>query len=315
MKVAVIGAGNWGKNLVRNFHGLGALVAVAEVSPDLLKALAVQYPGVSLYQDYRLLLQSEVPAVAITTPVRSHYQMAKEALLAGKDVFVEKPMTLSVREAEELVALAQDHQRILMVGHLLLYQPAVQWIKAYLDSGALGRVHSLHQERLNLGRVRTVENVLWSLGVHDIAVLLYLVGLAPSHVKTTGQRVLQPGVEDDVYLHLEFPRGIQAHLHTSWLWPEKRRRLVVIGSKGMLTYDEVDQTVTLHHKGIGPDLVHRDEGSEVVYQGNGEPLQLELQHFLRAIHDRRSPLSDGASGVQVIRVLEEATQFLSGVSA
>lgn len=314
-QVGVIGAGNWGKNLVHNFQVLGALAAVAEPNSTLQVALSDRYPDLLVYADYRSLLQSEIPAVAIATPVHTHYQIVKDALLAGKDVFVEKPMTLVTREAEELAVLAEERGRILMVGHLLLFQPAVQWIKAYLDSGALGRVHSLHQERLNLGRARAVENVLWSLGVHDVAVLLYLVGQEPSHIRATGQRVLQSEIEDDVYLHLDFPGCMQAHLHTSWFWPEKRRRLVVVGSRGMLVYDESDQSVTLHRKGIGPDLMNRDEGSEKVYQGSGEPLRLELEHFLEVLQTRKPSITNGASGADVIRVLEEASRRLEGAKA
>jgi predicted dehydrogenase len=251
-----------------------------------------------------------VPAVAIATPVPTHYPIAREALLAGKDVFVEKPITLSLAEAEDLAKLAKQLDRVLMVGHLLLYQPAIQWIKQYLAAGELGQVHSLHQQRLNLGRARAVENVLWSFGVHDVAVLLHLVGAAPTRIYATGQRVLQAKVEDDVYLHLGFPGGVQAHLHTSWLWPERRRGLTVVGSKGMLVYDEIAQTVTLHKKGITPELANRDEGAEVVFSGSGEPLKLELEHFLARVADRAAPLSDATSGVEVVRVLEEASRQL-----
>lgn len=312
MTVAVIGAGQWGQNLVRTLHALGALAAVADTSPGLRAALALRYPNLALYADYRSLLDSQIQAVAIATPAQTHYEIARAAIEAGKDVFVEKPMTLSATDAEALAALAAAHERILMVGHLLLYQPAVQWIKSHLESGLLGTVRSLHQERLNLGRARAFENVLWSFGVHDVAVLLYLVGTGPTRLDVTGQRVLQNGIEDDVYLHLTFASGIQAHLHVSWLWPEKRRRLAVVGSKGMLIYDEADQTVTLHQKSIGQDLTISDKGSEVVYRGSGEPLRLELEHFLDCMHRRMPPRSDGTTGVAVIRVLEEASRRLEG---
>jgi predicted dehydrogenase len=310
MSVAVIGAGNWGKNLVSNLQSLRSLSAVAEASPVLREALARRYPGVPLYEDYRPVLASSIPAIAIATPAPTHHAIARDALLAGKDVFVEKPLVLSTRHAQELVELAASRRRVLMVGHLLLYQPAIRWLKEYLQTGALGKLHSLHQKRLNLGRARSVENALWSLGVHDIAVLLYLVGREPASLRIVGQHALQPGVEDDVYLHLDFPGGVQAHLHTSWLWPEKSRSLTVIGSRGMLIFDETQQTVTLHRKRIRPDLNHHDEGTEVVFQGHGEPLRLELEHFLSCLSARRQPLSDGASGLAVIRVLEQASAQL-----
>ncbi|MCL6614293.1 MAG: Gfo/Idh/MocA family oxidoreductase [Firmicutes bacterium] len=312
MKIGVIGAGNWGINIVRTLARLGALGAVAETRAEVRMRLAEEFPELPLYSDYEgLLAEPKIPAVAIATPAPTHHRVARAALLAGKDVFVEKPMTMTAAEAEELVGLAEEGGRILMVGHLLLYQPAVQFIKDYLDSGSLGRVFGLHQERLGLGRARAVENVLWCLGVHDVAVLLYLLGAAPLRLSITGQRNLQPGIEDDIYLHLEFAGGIQAHLHCSWLWPEKRRRLTIVGEKGMLVYDELEQSVTLHRKGIGPDLRNIDGGSELLFEADREPLLHEMRHFLSCLEDRRPPISDGLSGVAVMRVLEEAGKKLT----
>lgn len=306
MKVGVIGAGNWGRNLVKTFYRLGELAAVAEINPDIRHKLSAEYPGVSFHDGYRDLLEKDIPAVAIVTPAHTHYRIAREALLAGKDVFVEKPLALSKAEAEELVEVAKKQNRILMAGHLLLYQPAIRWIKNYIDSGAIGKVAFLTQERLKLGRVRAVENVLWSFGVHDIAVLLYLVGEKPQEVRAAGQRFLQENIEDDVHLHLRFAGGVQAHLHVSWLWPETRRRLTIVGSEAMLTYDELEQEVVLHKKRVAPDLQHHDGGSEVVFRGSEEPLLLECRHFLECLERRISPLSDGRSAVEVIEVLEAA---------
>lgn len=310
IKVAVLGAGGWGANLIRTFHNLGALGAVVEIDPDKRSAVASQYPGLTILASPEQLWRGQWPAVVIATPAPTHYELARQALLAGKDVFVEKPMTLISGEAEDLVKLAREYKRILMVGHLLMYQPAIQWIKNRIGEGLIGRVASLHQERLNLGRVRSVENALWSLGVHDVAVLLFLVGEAPHSVRAFGQRVLQPAVEDDVYVTLEFRNDVVAHLHCSWLWPEKRRRLTIIGTRGMLVYDELEQTVTLHRKHISPDLVIRDDGAELVFVGEGEPLTVECQHFLDAVRTRSSPFSDGESGLQVVRVLEDAQRLL-----
>ncbi len=312
MKVGLIGAGGWGKNLARTLYELGALGGIAELRPEVRAELNALYPGVPLFPDHSKILASALPAVAIATPAATHFALAKEALLAGKHVFVEKPLALKAAQAEELVALARETGRALMVGHLLLYQPAIRWIKEFLEAGGLGELWSLHQERLNLGRARTVENALWSLGVHDVAVLLYLVGQAPEKVVAQGQAVLQIGVEDEVYLHMRFPGGTQAHIHASWLWPEKRRRLVIVGSKGMLVYDEIEQAVVFHHKGINPDLTNRDEGAELAFRGHGEPLALELAHFLECLAEGKRPLSDGESALPVIRVLEEATRQLEG---
>jgi predicted dehydrogenase len=311
MKVAVIGVGHWGKNIARTLKELEALGGLAESSLEIRGRLAGDYPGVPLYDDYRPLLATEIPAVAIATPGPLHYEIARAALLAGKDVFVEKPMTLSVAEAEELVNLAEEKGRILMVGHLLLYQPAVAWIKEYLDAGNLGEVHLIHQERLALGRACAVENVLWSLGVHDVASLLYLTGRTPMGISITGARVLQAGVEDEIHLELYFPGGLRAHLHSSWLWPETQRRMVIAGSRGFLVYNELEQTVTLHKKGINPDLTNRDEGSELLFTGEGRPLTRELAHFLECLATRKTPITDGQNGLAVIKVLEEAGRLLA----
>lgn len=310
-KVAVVGAGAWGRNLVRNFRELGALAAVAEADPKLREGLARENPGLPLHEDWRPLLAAPVPALAIATPAPTHHEIARAALLAGKDVFVEKPMALTAEHAEDLAALARARGRVLMVGHLLLYQPAIQWIRERLAEGLVGAARSLHQERLNLGKARAVENALWSLGVHDAAVLLHLVGAAPTEIAASGQCALRPGVEDDVYLHLGFPGGVRAHLHCSWLWPERRRRLAVVGDGGMLVYDEVDGTVTLHRKRIDAALANVDEGSEVVFRSSGEPLRAELEHFLARLEDRKPPLSDGESGARVVRVLAEADRLLA----
>jgi predicted dehydrogenase len=310
-KVAVIGAGNWGRNLVKTFHELGVLKAVAEMSDSLRDQIAEAYPDVDVIGDYRNLLKDDnLSGVAIATPVATHYTIAKEALLAGKDVFVEKPMTMSVADAIELNDIAKNNQRILMVGHLLLYQDAIQWIKDFVDQGGIGQVFSLYQTRAKLGRVRSFENVLWSFGVHDIAVLLHLVGRNPESIHIHGQRMIQNHIEDDVYLHMSFSDNVQAHLHTSWMWPEQERRLVVVGAKGMLVYNELEQTVTLHRKGINTDLSNRDEGSVVVFQGNTQPLKKECMHFIQCIEKRVQPLSNGENGIAVIRVLEEAMKQL-----
>ena len=198
-----------------------------------------------------------------------------------------------------------------MVGHLLLYQPAVAWLKEYLAAGNLGEIHLIHQERLALGRACAVENVLWSLGVHDVASLLYLTGRAPTGIAITGAQVLQAGIEDEIHLELYFPGGLRAHLHASWLWPETQRRMVITGSRGFLVYNEREQTVTLHRKGINPDLTNRDEGTEILFTGDAKPLTRELEHFLDCLATRKTPLSDGRNGLAVIKVLAEAGRLLA----
>ncbi|TCL70897.1 putative dehydrogenase [Hydrogenispora ethanolica] len=314
-KVAVIGAGNWGTNLIKTLYPLGVLAAVADQSEAGRTNLKKVYPDLNVCSELGKLLDSDIQAVLIATPAPTHYRIAREALWAGKDVFIEKPMTLRMAEADELAAFAEKENQILMIGHLLLYQPAVQWLKAYLDSGLLGELSSLHQERLSLGRARETESVLWDLGVHDLAVMLYLTGTHPVVGRVSGQQRLRSGIEDDIYLHLMFDGNIQAHLHASWIWPVRRRQLTLTGAKGMLVYDEMAQTVTLHRNGIHKkDLSAWDEGTERVFQGEGAPLIREMEHFLQCVRDRKQPLSDGRSGAAVIKVLEEVSQKLRGES-
>lgn len=305
-KVAVIGAGYWGKNLMRTFHNLGCLAAVAEMNPTLAKDLRKQYPHIPIYHQCEDILDSSIPAVVIATPAETHYKLAEKALLAGKDVFVEKPMTLSVAEADRLQHLAERHKRILMVGHMLVYQPAIRWIKQYIDAGGIGKLHSLHQTRLKLGRVRSVENVLWSFGVHDLAVCLYIIGQEKPEVTISGHAMLRQQIEDDIYLHLRFDSNIQAHLHASWVWPFQDRRLIVIGSEGSLVYDELQQTVRLYRTFIDAEFQERDQGSELMFEGEAEPLKLECEHFIACLKERSSPLTGGSQGTSVIRIIEQA---------
>lgn len=311
-RIAVIGAGAWGKNLVRNFHDLGALAAVMDPDAATREFNASEY-GVATTDDYQSILDNpDIDGVAIATPVPMHHDMGIRALSAGKDVYIEKPITHTAAECEELVQVADDNARILMAGHLLMYQPATTWIKDKIESGDLGDLYGVHLERLTLGRVRAVESVLWDLSVHDIAVILFLAGgQKPSAIRAAGHRILRKDLEDDVYVHFDFPDGTRADLHTSWLWPEMQRRMIVRGSKGMLIYNEVAQTITLHRKSIAADLSNVDEGSEVVYEGHGQPLRLELEHFLERMEDRQPPRSDGHSALEVMRVLESVSRILA----
>lgn len=309
MSVAAIGSGNWGKNIVRTLNELGALAAIVETSPDLRSKAAEEYPNAKIYDNLEPVLHSDITAVTIATPAQTHFSIARAALIAGKDVFVEKPITLSSEEAEDLCRLAEESGRILMVGHLLLYQPAVQAMAAMIQDGGIGNLISIHQERLNLGKARSVENVLWSLGVHDVAVAMFLSNSAlglDGAALGVGNAVLNPGVEDDFYLHCQLVNGVQTHLHCSWLWPERRRRTVVIGSTAMLVYDELAQTVTLHKKSIDANLNNVDNGEAVVFEGAGEPLRLEMEHFLHCVETRDKPKSDGWSALEVVRAMEMA---------
>jgi predicted dehydrogenase len=308
-KIASIGAGAWGRNIVKTLRQMGNLAVVAEAAESLRAGLAADYPDLEVVPSYEDLLgRADIPAVTIATPAPTHHAIAKACLLAGKDVFVEKPMTMDVAEAEDLVATAAERGRILMVGHLLLYKPAVEFLKSHLEGGQLGRVFTLHQERAKLGKARAVENALWSLGVHDVAALLYMIGSAPERVTFSGHRGLQAAVEDDTYLHMEFANGTLAHLHNSWLWPEDRRGLTVVGEKGMLVYDEKAEKVTLVRKTIDSALNNVDQGSEVVFEApaNFQALTAEMAHFIHCVETREKPRSCGQNGLDVVRALAAA---------
>ena len=310
--IGAIGAGAWGRNIVRTLDDLQALRVIAEPSESLREPLASAFPGTEIVDDHRALVgRPDIQAVVIATPAPTHHSLAREFLRAGQDVLVEKPMALTSAEAEDLVRLAEANGRILMAGHLLLYKPAIEFIRNFLLEGKLGRVFTLHQERAKHGKARAVENALWSLGVHDVAALLHLAGATPSRVTATGHCGLRPGMEDDVYLHLEFPDGRHAHLHSSWLWPEDRRRLTVVGGRGMLVYDEKEERVTLHRKMVDAGLNNVDLGSDVVFEGspNFQPLAAELSHFIECVQTRRPPRSDGRQAVDVVRILEQVFPF------
>jgi predicted dehydrogenase len=310
VRIAVIGAGRWGRNLVSNLHGLGVLAAVADPSPAVRDETAAAYPDVKILQDGDEALAADVDAVVIATPAPTHADLTVAAVRAGKDVFVEKPFTLTVADAERVVAEAETAGRLVMVGHLLLYQPAIVFLREYLASGAIGKVAFFNQDRLNLGTVRTAENALWSLGVHDVAAMLFLAGEEPTSVDAWGQCVLQPQIEDDVHLHMLFPSGTEAHIHASWLWPERRRRLHVIGTDAMVVYDEDTHEVRLHRRRALDDLSVVDEGSEVLFCGDPRPLGAELEHFVECVATRSEPRSSGRAAIDVISVLEESARQL-----
>lgn len=305
MKIGVIGAGAWGKNLVRTLAELGALYAVADAVAQNRENAALVASEALIFEDYLPLLTSGVQAVVIATPAHTHYAIAMTAMDAGLDVFIEKPLTLDADEAEKLCAYAEKKQRVMMVGHLLLYKPAVEFIRNYLRDGHLGKVYTLHQERMKLGKARAVENALWSLGVHDVAALLYIVGEAPVDTMLSGHAALNEGIEDDTYLHMTFANGCKAHLHNSWLWPEDRRGLRVIGEKGMLVYDEKAETVSLVKKTIDVQLNNVDQGAEVLFEApaNYQALTAEMKHFIDCLQSRATPVSSGRSALDVIQVL------------
>jgi predicted dehydrogenase len=312
-KVVVVGAGNWGKNLVQNFYALEALAGVADMSADLRQKAVEACPGIQLYEDYLDALATDSSALVFATPAPTHYRFAKAALEAGKDVFIEKPMTLKTQEARDLAEYAEQHNRILMVGHLLLYQPAIAWMRDYLASGKAGKVLHVMAQRLKLGRVRQEENVWWSFAPHDVSVVLDLLG-NPSlkNVQANGHAMLQPEVEDNVHVDLLFTGGQTAHIHVSWYHPLLHRSTTVIAEKKMLVYDEVTQQVTVYDKSVDADLQNIDDGSWVADVAANQPLKLECQHFLDCLETRQQPRSNGWNGVAVVEILEKAEEAMRG---
>ena len=315
-RVAVVGCGQWGKNLVRNFHLLGALSHVCDADKNRLQALQQQYPDVELVDDFeRLLTVDGLDAVVIASPAEQHAWMAKAALLAGKDVFVEKPLALRYQDGEQVVRLAKKMGKILMVGHLLEYHPAILKLKQMIDSGELGKLQYIYSNRLNLGRVRREENILWSFAPHDIAVLLRLVGHMPLEVLATGGAYLQPNIADVTVTNMLFDNGIRGHIFVSWLHPYKEHRLVVIGSKKMVCFNDINKQdkLLLYDQGIdwvnGEPVSRTDPGKGVELEPD-EPLRAECQHFLDCVESRRRPKTDGASALQVLHVLQASQRSL-----
>jgi predicted dehydrogenase len=315
LTVGVVGLGYWGPNLARNFHALSGaeLVWCCDASSAARERVAPMVPRAKMTDRFEDLLEDdELDAIVLATPVPTHAELAVRVLDAGKHCFVEKPLAQSVEDAERAVAAAERSGRTLMVGHLLEYHPGVRQLKALASSGELGDIHYIYGNRLNLGKARADENALWSLGAHDISVLLHLVEEEPVEISARGESYLRPGVEDVVFCFLRFPSGISAHLHLSWLDPHKERRFTVVGSKRMATFDDmaIEGKLTVYDKGFDQDS--RSYGEYITRSGdifspridNGEPLRLECEHFVDSIREGTPPRSDGHSGLRVVRVLE-----------
>ena len=315
MKIAVVGAGYWGKNLIRNFSQLGMLYAICENNPA--NPNLVPYKEVKHYTSfYELLKDKEVEAVAIAAPAVTHYEFVKQALLSGKDVFVEKPLALTVKEGEELVRIAEREKRILMVGHILQYHPAVMKLKEMLSSGELGKVQYIYSNRLNIGKLRTEENILWSFAPHDISVILMLLEEEPIRVSATGGDYLNKGIYDTTLTTLEFRNGVKGHIFVSWLHPYKEQKLIVVGSKAMAVFDDVskEKLFLYPHKIEWKDgkipMAHKAE-HQVIPVESGEPLNLELNHFIECVKQRKRPRTDGLEGLRVLNILEMAEDSIS----
>ena len=316
-RIAVIGSGYWGKNLVRNYHNLGALQLICDRNETVLKSFQKQYPAAETCMALaEVISRPDIQGVAIATPAETHYSLAREALLAGKHVYVEKPLVLDENEGLELITLARDSGLALMVGHLLQYHPVFIRLRELACSGELGRINYIYSNRLNLGKIRREENILWSFAPHDISMILSLAGEEPEKVLAAGGFYLHRKIADVTTTHLEFPSGLQAHIFVSWLHPFKEQKLVVVGERKMAVFDDTKpwedklllypHEIRWEHNMPVPARAH----PERVDVPMDEPLKAECAHFLKCLQNGCEPLTDGHEGLRVLKVLNAAQRCL-----
>jgi len=324
IRVGVIGYGYWGPNLVRNFVEIptSTVVAVADLDQERLDHAQLCYPQVVVTKDYRDLFRLDLDSIVIATPPATHFRLAKDALLHGLHVLVEKPLTLDSREAQELIDLAEEHDCSLMVSHTFVYNPAVRALKEIVDSGEIGRVHYVDTVRVSLGLFQRDLNVLWDLAPHDISILLYIFGCNPTSVSARGIACVQDSIEDVAYLTLLFPNDVLAHIHLSWLDPCKVRRITVVGSKKMVVYDDVQslEKLKIYDKGVQDpphtntfgdfQFAYRYGDINIPHLRYSEPLRVECNHYLECILAGKRPQTDGHDGLKVLRIIEAAQRSL-----
>jgi UDP-2-acetamido-3-amino-2,3-dideoxy-glucuronate N-acetyltransferase len=314
--IAVVGCGYWGKNIVRNFHELGALRWVCDVREDAVRQAGATYHVLATTDLGEVIADAEVEGVAIAAPAAEHYTLAKQCLLAGKHVFVEKPLALHLEDGRKLVEMASSRNRILMVGHILQYHPAILKLKELISKGELGRIRYIYSSRLNLGKLRTEENILWSFAPHDISAILFLLDESPVRIASKGGTYLDPGVADTTMTTCEFQSGVNAHIFVSWLHPFKEQKLAIVGGRKMAVFDDTEperKLVLYSHRIDWVDRVpvaHKGEG-EVVSLPKEEPLRREIEHFLDCMRSGRTPRTNGENGMQVLEVLEACGRSLS----
>lgn len=319
LRFGVVGWGYWGPKIARNLDTLphASVAMIADLDIHRLASLKTTRPWMKTTSDPEELFRSDVDAVVIVTPVRTHFKLARQALLHGKHVLVEKPLTATVEEAEELVALAREQGRVLMVGHTFEYNPAVNELRSLIQSGELGKIYSIETERLNLGLFRQDINVIWDLAPHDLSILLYLLGTRPSRVKVQAHAHLQRHIQDVAHLDLEFDDGMNAHIHVSWLHPQKVRRVTVIGDARMAVYDDVNKAemLKIYNKGADihadPVVSYRYGSVTIPHFDEIEPLHLECEDFANAIRTGSRPRANGEVGLEVVKMLAEAQEALA----
>lgn len=315
--LALIGAGYWGKNLARNFDELGVLHSICDRNASVTTQHAKKYPHIHFYSNYKeTILDPNVQSVAIATNSETHYDIAEFALKHDKDVFIEKPMCLHLEEAEKLVKIADNHRKILMVGHILQYHPCIMKIRELLQEGALGQLYRVVSSRLDLGTIRTEENALWEFMPHDLSVLLSLIDDFPSEVRCLGKSYLNPNIEDFSLLSLGYSNNVSAQIYASWMNPEKVRKLTIIGSKGMIVFDDIlpwNQKLTLYRNPFKKNGLYWEANQlnpEPVLVDIFEPLKEECRHFIECTENRNKPKTDGKEGLRVLKVLHAAQSSL-----
>ncbi|MEO7019013.1 MAG: Gfo/Idh/MocA family oxidoreductase [Ktedonobacteraceae bacterium] len=319
LRFGVIGWGYWGPKIARNLESLpqASVAMVADMDANRLHSLVASQPWTRTTTQAEDVFTSDVDGVVIAAPVRAHYQLAKQALLHDKHVLVEKPLTASVAEAEELVKLAHERGRILMVGHTFEYSPAVNELKKLVQSGDLGKIYCIETERVNLGLFRNDINVIWDLAPHDISILLYLLGKTPDRVKVQAHAHVQPQIQDVAHLDLGFADGMNAHIHVSWLHPCKIRRVTIIGDQRMVVYDDTNpaEMLKIYNKGADihadPVVSYRYGAITIPHIDWTEPLRLECEDFAQAIRTGQPPRASGEVGLEVVRVLAAAQEALN----
>jgi predicted dehydrogenase len=325
VRFGVIGYGYWGPQLVRNLDRLtmGEVAYIVDFSPERQEVARLEFPSSSVTSDLEEVLRSDVDAVVVATPIRTHYELARTALERGKDVFVEKPLAASSVQAEELVALARRLGRVLMVGHTFMYNPAVEELRRLVHDGALGSLYYIDAVRVNLGLFQRDINVMWDLAPHDLSILSYILDMHPTAVSAHGGAYVRQNIHDVIYLTLRYPTGLLAHIQVSWLNPSKVRRFTVVGDQRMVVYDDVEATekIRIFNRGVdAPSHTSTFGEFQLSYRYGdivsphilwSEPLQLECRHFAECIMERTTPRSDGRSGLQIVRILEAADRSLA----
>ena len=331
LNVAVVGMGHWGPNLARNFAQLPDvnLHTICDLRPQPLEQVRRQNPAAQTTENFLDLLEdSAIDAIAIATPAESHYRLAKQSLEAGKHVLVEKPLALTSGQCRELINVADQENRVLMVGHTFLYNAAVRKLKECISNGDVGEIYYIYSSRLSLGRIRQDVNAMWNFAPHDISILMYLLDQEPRQVAAKGYYYIQPGIPDVVFMTLDFPDGVGASIHISWLDPQKVRRMTVVGNKRMVIYDDVstEAKIQIYDKGVTRkpndfslgdfetfgefQLLLRAGDIHIPHIDFIEPLKVECSHFVECIETGRQPLTDGEAGLQVVCVLEAAQRSL-----